>query len=339
MRFKSGSRLIILLGGGVCCQAFNGGDRIQWTKFQDANERAFVVDVPANWTVKGGLFRLGYSDARAMIDMNSPDRKINIRMGDVAIPAYFVPNQLHAREGETYDLGAQAQLTIARYRPGDQFAALYAKSRFKNVCASFSPQAAAAGDTMPDYVPEDVAAKQSSAGQAAFRCDNSRIAYVYSRTSLYQGFWTVRTLGSFVAPPDQVELARSILARCAQSFQISPEWKQYQARLDQEALVYQRARQQQRRRELSQQVAQFEMKMQAMRNQVSSFERQQSRQADQVAGWGNTLTGITPTIDPLGNPRDVWTGPKNGYWTNGTGQVVNSDISPGAGWQPLQTHQ
>jgi hypothetical protein len=329
---------VSFLAAAFAASGQTGSSRIQWTKFQDANERAFTLDVPTNWTVKGGLFRLGYSDARPMIDMTSPDGKINIRMGDVAIPAYFVPNQQHSREGETYDLGAQAQLTIARYHPGDQFAVLYAKSRFKSVCASFSPQAAAPGDTMADYAPEDVAAKESSTSQVTYRCDNSRIAYVYSRTSLYQGFWTVRTLGSLIAPPDQLALARSILARCAQSFQISPEWKQYQARLDQEALTYQRARQQQRMRELSQQVAQFEMKMQAMRNQVSSFERQQSRQADQVASWGKTLTGLTPTIDPLGNPRDVWTGPKNGYWTNGTGQVVNSDISPGAGWQPMQTH-
>lgn len=109
--------------------------------------------------------------------------------------------------------------------------------------------------------------------------------------------------------------------------------------MDQQALDYQRARQQGRLRQLSQQVAEFEMKMQSMKNQVSSFERQQSRQAAQVESFGNILTGITPTTDPLGNPRDVWTGPKNGYWTNGTGQVINSDTSPGAGWQQLHPRQ
>ena len=46
-------------------------------------------------------------------------------------------------------------------------------------------------------------------------------------------------------------------------------------------------------------VAQFEMHMQAMQSQVTSFERGQARLAAQVEGWGNILTGITPTIDPL----------------------------------------
>jgi hypothetical protein len=341
MRLKFGSRFIVILGGVVCCQALYGNNGIQWTKFQDANERAFAVDVPANWTVKGGLFRLGYSDARPMIDLTSPDGKINVRVGDVAIPAYFVPDRLHSREGETYDLGAQAQLTVARYRSAPEYAALYAKSRFASVCASFNPQSAGEAEPLRDYAPEDATATQSSAGQVAYRCDgaqNSRIAYVYSRTSLYQGLWTVRTLGSLIAPPDQAALARNVLLRASQSFQVSPQWMDHQKQMDQEALTYQRERQQQRMRALSQQVAQFEVEMQAMRNQVNAFERQQARQADQVRSFGYALTGLTPTTDPLGNPRDVWAGPKNGYWTNGTGQVINSDLSPGAGWQPMQTH-
>ena len=92
-------------------------------------------------------------------------------------------------------------------------------------------------------------------------------------------------------------------------------------------------------RQLSQQVAQFEMKMQSMKNQVNAFERRQAGQAAQVESFDNVLVGITPTIDPLGNPRDVWTGPKSGYWTNGVGQVINSDTSPGAGWQQLRPRQ
>jgi hypothetical protein len=328
MRFKFVSRFIVVLGGVVSRQALYGNDGVHWTKFQDANERAFAVDVPANWTVKGGLFRLGYSDARPMIDLTSPDGKINVRLGDVAIPAYFVPDRLHSREGETYGLGAQAHLTVARYRSAQEYAALYAKSRFASVCASFNPQSAGEAEPMRDYAPEDVAARQSSASQVAYRCDGaqgSRVVYVYSRTSLYQGLWTVRTLGSLIAPPEQVALAHSVLLRASQSFQLSPQWMDHQKQMDQEALTYQRERQQ-RMRALSQQVAQFEVEMQAMRNQVNAFERQQAGQADQVRSFGNTLTGLTPTTDPLGNPRDVWTGPKNGYWTNGTGQVINSDL-------------
>ena len=92
-----------------------------WQRYEDPLEKAFTLDVPSGWTIKGGMFRLGYSDHRAMVDMTSPDGKINIRLGDLAIPTYFLPNQFH-HEGEVYDLGAQAQGRVARYRTGQEFA-------------------------------------------------------------------------------------------------------------------------------------------------------------------------------------------------------------------------
>lgn len=314
---------------------------VQWVKFQDPLERAFSADVPQGWAAKGGLFRLGYSDTRPMIDLTSPDGRINIRFGDVAIPAYSVPNQSH-REGEIYDLGAQAQLTVARYRSGQDYAAAYGPARFKPVCASLSPEPTDSEAPVRVHLPEEIQPQKSSDGQTAFLCGSgrdARTAYVYALTSLYQGFWTVHALASFVAPADRVTLARAILLRCSQSFQLNPDWTQYQKRMDQEALAYQRQRQQARMRALSRQVAEFEAKMQNMQSQVNSFERGQARQAAQVESFGNTLTGITPTIDPFGNTHNVWTGPKNGYWINGTGQVINSDVAPGAGWQALQPRE
>ena len=310
--------------------------------FHDPIEHAFSLDVPKGWTVKGGLFRMGYSDARPMVDIQSPDGRIDVRLRDVSIPSYFVPNQLHPREGEIYDLGAQAQLTVARYRSGQDYAALYAKSRFKSACQSLTAQPSDAPAPLKDFLPEDVSPAQSSVGQATYRCEpgqGARIAYVYARTSLYQGFWQVQTLASLIAPADQMALARGVLQRATASFKISPQWVEYQKRMDQQALDYQRARQQGWLRQLNQQVAEFEMKMQSMKSQVNAFERQQARQADQVTSFGNILTGITPTIDPLGNPRDVWTGTKSRYWTNGTGQVINSDDPPSAGWQEMHPRQ
>jgi hypothetical protein len=314
------------------------GMAADFTTFQDPFEQAFTVDVPQGWVVKGGLFRLGYSDTRPMLDLVSPDGRVNIRFGDVAIPAYFVPNQAHPTEGDNYDLGAQAQLTVAKYRTGQQYAELYSTARFKGVCQNPAPRQPEAGAPFQD-TPQDSPPLQNSSGQAASRCDSNRVTYVYATTALFQGFWTVRTLASFIAPADQAATARSILVRCAASFKITPQWRERQKQMDREAMAYQQARQQQRRRDLSQQVAQFEMKMQSMRNQVGAFERQQAKQAGQVESFGNTLTGLTPTIDPLGNPRTVFTGSKNGYWIDANGRVVNSDLSPGAGWRELKPTQ
>lgn len=309
-----------------------------WTRFEDPLEKAFTLDVPQDWTVKGGMFRLGYSDERIMVDLRSPDGKISLRLGDVAIPTYFPPDQLHG-EGEVYDLGAQAQGTVARYRTGQEFAALYASSRFKSQCSALTSQPAE-GAALPDgYLP--AGGGKATSGQAVYRCESNagaRTVYAWSKTTLAGQLWQVQ-LASFIAAPEQRALALSVVARCEQSFKLTPDWQERQKKLDEEGLTYQRARQQARLRQLSQQVAQFEMRMQAMQNQVSGYLRGQARQAAQVEAFGNILTGITPTIDPLGNPHNVSTGPKNGYWINGRGDVVNSNTSPGPGWQQLQPTQ
>ena len=313
---------------------------LTWKEFQDPSEHAFTLEVPEGWIVKGGLFRLGYSDTRPMIDIQSPDGRTDVRIGDVAIPSYVVPNQLHAREGDVYDLGQQAQMIVAKYHTGQDYARLYALARFTVVCKSLSPQAADSETLVSDYIPQEVAPIQSSAGQVSYACDSGpsgRIGYAYAKTALFEGFWQVTALGSFLAPTNQADTARAILRHATQSFRIVSAWKQYQASMDAQGLQYQRARQQQRIQQLSQQVQAFENQMSAMRSQVSAFQRRQSAQADQVTSWGKTLTGLTPTTDPLkGSTRDVWTGPHSGYWIDGQGNVINSNLSPGAGWRPLQ---
>ena len=315
-----------------------------WTRFQDPFERAFTMDVPQGWSVKGGMFRLGYSDQRPMVDLRSADGRINLRFGDVAIPSYSLPGRFHSREGEVYDLGAQAQMTVAAYRSGQDFARLYARSRFLGQCKSLTVEDTQAPLGVQDHFSESAGLVKSSVGEITYRCQTTegvRIVYAYARTALYNGLWQVPAIASFSAPPEQVQIVRSIARRCSESLQVSEEWMRYQQRMDQEGLTYQRLRQEARIRELGQQVRQFEARMASMRDQVRSFERRQDAQAAQVRGFGDILTGITPTVDPLtGEFRQVWTGSKSGYWTNGRGDIVNSASAPaGGGWHALQTLQ
>jgi hypothetical protein len=324
------------LGAGA-----DGSASVAWTQFQDPMEHAFTVDVPRDWTVHGGLYRLGYSDERLMVDMQSKDGSVAVRLGDVAIPSYALPTPYHTREGEVYDLGAQAQLIVAAYRTGPEFAVLYSQARFHGLCSSPQPDTTDAGFTVPDYLPIE-GSDQTSAGQIAWRCQapgGVRVAFAYTRTMRAQGIWQVPTIVSIVAPPEKAAAARAIALHAAGSLHLSPEWLEYQKRMDAEGLQYQRVRQQGRMQALQQQVQQFQAQMQAMKNQVNAFEQHQAAQAAQVQGFTNVLNGITPTTDPLtGEQRDVWTGTKANYWVNGTGQVVNSTDAPAAGWRKLDTN-
>ena len=307
-----------------------------WQKYQDPLEQAFTLDVPNGWTVKGGMFRLGYSDHRIMVDMTSPDGKTNIRFGDVAIPTYFLPNPYH-REGEVYDLGAQAQGRVARYRSGEEFAKSYGRVRFARTCQSLTPQPNIQPALTHLEAPPDT--RQATEGEATFTCSGTggeRVAFVYAQTALSNGLWQVSSLASYITSPAQVLPTREITLHSSKSFQLNPAWIQKQNQLDQQALVYQRERQAQRRQAISAQVAQFESQMQAMRNQVASFERGQAQRQSQFEAMDSVISGITPATDPYGNIVSVFNGPHSHYWINpATGQQVNSDLSPGPGWQPL----
>jgi hypothetical protein len=348
----AGLTMLVLVSGGQACSASNSPavGSTNWTKFVDPNEQAFTVEVPQGWTVKGGMFRLGFSDERGMVDMTSADGRINVRIGDVAVPSYVTPSQYHAREGEVYDLGAQAQMVVARYRSGPEFAVLYSHARFYQLCRNPRADAdtAVSAFSVPDYLPSPVAADQSSSGQIAYRCDvaekgaapGGAVVFAYARTALYQNIWGASPLVSFYAPADQADTVRAIALRSARSLRLLPQWIERQKQLDAQGLEYQRARQQQRMAALGQQVQQFEARMQAMREQVSAFERHQAAQAAQVEGFGNVLNGVTPTVDPLtGQARNVWTGPAQRYWTNGVGDVINSNSQPNASWHEIQPTQ
>jgi hypothetical protein len=310
-----------------------------WTSFLDPFEQAFSVEIPQGWKVHGGLFRMGFSDERPMVDLISPDGRINVRLGDVSIPTYTQPNPYHTREGETYDLGAQAQLVVARYRTGPEFAVMYSHVRFYQDCHDAAGDAGDLGFTIPDYIPSEGPAPNSSAGAIAYQCGsgaNQRIAFAYAKTAQGSGIWSVPTMGSFLSPPDKVAVAREVLLHCAQTFKLNPTWIEKQKQMDAYAIQYQHARQQQRKQALVQQVQQFEAKMQAMRNQVASFERHQAALASQVEGFDQALRGVTPTIDPFtGEAKEVWTGQSSNYWQNGRGDVVNSVNAPQGNWRQM----
>ncbi len=318
-----------------------GSPNVNWTQYTDPFEQAFSLQVPQGWTVQGGLFRMGYSDERPMVNLKSPDGQIEIRFGDVSVPSYTPPNPYHAREGEIYDLGAQAQMVVEHYRTGPEYAVMYSHSRFAHLCRNPRSPSSMPDFSFPDAIP--VKGDQVSAGQIAYVCQTDsgqKIALTYVKTVRVGQIWQVASLVSLLAPLDRLDYARSVALHSGQSFHLSQQWMAYQQQMDAEGMQYQRIRQQHRRDELGQQVQQFEARMHAMQNQVNAFERHQAAFQGQVDQFSNALNGLTPTTDPLtGENRMVWTGTKDNYWVNGVGQVMNAHQAPSPSWRQLQTPQ
>jgi len=322
-----------------------GMTQVAYVRFEDPVEHAFAIEVPQGWNVKGGLYRLGYFDARIMAETTSPDGQTVIRVGDVGIPPYSLPDRSHPTEGVSVTLPAQAQITIAKYRTGPEFAVRYAQQRFHGECSRLELVGDVAAVPVKFNLPPQPGVTQETEGQAAFRCTSAgqgdKFAFVYAKTSLTEGhgpaIWNVTGLLSILTPEDRAADARNIALHSAQSLQINPQWIAYQDQMNREGEAFAQALARRKMQALSAQVQQFRARMQAMSDQVAGFERHQAAQAQQVQGFTDALNGVTRTYDPLtGQNRTVWSGQSDTYWVNGLGQVISSNTAP-PGFHQLQT--
>jgi hypothetical protein len=312
-------------------------DNLNWVRYTDSSEGAFSIEVPVGWQVQGGMYRFGYFDVRWMMDIRSLDGKVILRIDDVNVPPYALPGPHTGREGQPYSKPQQFQMIVSNYREGQAYAELYGKRRFSSVCKTLNSR-------QPDWTPGMPAAwkndpgTKSSEGGVAYNCDTSdgpRIASVYVRTSVFpsSGFWVVDPVISILAAPDNMALAHSMVQHMIDSWQKNPQWEEYQKQVTQMGLNQIKAGFQQFMQQMQ---AYHQARTAAMNQQVAGFEAHQNAQAQQVTGWGETLTGIETVSDPqTGNQFQIFSGPKANNYINGMGVTVNSNISPGPGFRQL----
>jgi hypothetical protein len=267
-----------------------------------------------------------------MVDVWSPDGKINVRYGDIWFTeSYTVPDRYH-REGQQEDLGALGQSMYAAYRTGQDFAEIYARRSFGGVCGSLAPQRTNA-PMVQDTSVHRQRGGATSAGEVTLRCDSpqgTRIAYATARTTLTTSRpisdappttgWTPE-LASYLAPADQAPAAVSILRHFVGSFKLNPKWVQYQSEMDRQGTAYAIARAQRRMTQQQQQFASF---TQRMNSQVSQFQAGQSRQQGQVDNFLLALNGQVTTSDPTHPTVDQ--GTHQGKWNCG-GRILDSNLS------------
>ena len=263
-------------------------------------EKAFVVDVPQGWTVKGGLFRLGYSDQRPMVDLVSPDG--SVKYGSATFRFRPTP----CRNNST---SARAKSTIWVRRSRWSWSTIVPVRNSRSCIRKRASRQCAATRRRICRIPNSrcgLSARRCNhdaklRGQTAFLyCDTgtaARVAYAYTRTTLAGKIWQALTVVSFFAPPDQVSTVRDIVTHCVQSFHVNAEWLEYQKRMG-------------RRRPSvpahppagtpcrpAESDAAVLGKMQAMQNQVNAFERRQEcpgragRKFHQRSSWHHADDG------------------------------------------------
>jgi hypothetical protein len=294
------------------------------------------MEVPVGWQVLGGMYRFGYFDVRWMMDARSLDGKIIIRINDPNVPPYVLPGRHSGPAGHAAIKPEMYQMVVDNFREAQPYAENYGKHRFSNVCKSWTPRQSAWTPAMPlDWRSE--AGARASEATVTFDCatsDGPRVVTVYARNTMHsEGLWQVDPIISILGTPEAMPLAESMTQHMIDSWQENQQWKDYQQQMAYKGLAQIRAGFQQFMQQMQ---AYHQQREVAMNRQVAHFESQQDAQAQQVSGWGETLTGLTTVRDSAtGTEFQVFSGPKANYYTNGDGVTVNSSLSPGLGFHQV----
>lgn len=213
---------------------------VEFSRWQDPRENAFTVEVPAGWTTSGGAFRFASVDIRPAVRSASPDREVELFLGDADLPTFVMPNQVLAMagftEGSWYSPGYGVRMLVRSYVSGSRFADAYVRTTVARQCANPDVRDVRA---TPELVRELNQLYQSlngvsvrlDAGEAAFECGGNtapRRGYVFAATQTTAtaagALWNVQHLAGYLAVPARAALAEAALRRLVASFALNPQW-------------------------------------------------------------------------------------------------------------------
>ena len=293
-----------------------GATGTKWITVRDTREKAFSIQVPQGWKTYGGLFRFSTIDTRMIVDMTSPDGLTNLRVGDSTVPPYRVPGPF-LRPGPG----------VAAYTAGHVFATRYGQARFATMCQGV--QLTKSDALAPKYHPAaNGSISHTTAGEAFFSCTKNGApmsAYVYAETMLLGpggpgSSWVVVALGSLIAPAEQARVAGAALQHSGESLVMNPAWVAMQNQLNDRAIQQINA---------------------ATRATIAATNAENAREQAMISqlqndSFNDVINGVQATVDTTTGQRYVVPLGQGGrQWINGNNVVVESGLSPGAGFTSL----
>jgi len=304
---------------------------VQFTGWQDPNERAFHAQVPAGWRVDGGLQRRTALDYQRGISLTSPDGELTVFLMDRGIPFFTLPDQTTAmlgmREGSWYTAPDGTRMLIRRYLAGVDFAQEYVTNRFAKVLPNFRverrqnrPDLAAAVEQ--EHAGLNAAAAgfmrhRATAGEAFFggrRAGRGYSGYVAATTVLAEsqigGVWEVRQLYGLLAPSDRVGEAATVMERLVASFRWNSDWylRQHKTRADVGGIMERYGRR--------------------MSEIINATFGAAGRRADRTADrFSEYIRGSVTVQDERGERFEVWN-TSNYYWIDVFNDVTGTMLSP-----------
>jgi hypothetical protein len=304
---------------GAAGGAAGGG---QFVSFRDPKEGAFTVEVPAGWKTIGGTIRFGFFEARHVIETESPDGQTRVIFNDPELPALFRedPNQAQG----TRDVSGQ---TIYPFMTGANYCRYFIQARLPTFCSDL--QISDAKDKPIVQGPPGPILReftQSSTGSLSFSCHEQgqpRVGYCFAATKRTifpptyvsplpqspSSMWTVDVLLGYVAPPQEVQQAGTVMNHMLSSFAINPEWGmgRVQAAGAMSRIIS----------GASQEIAGMTERSQRYRDAVD----------DRIAKLrSNATLGVTDVMDPATGRHTTVDSGSNYYWVDNRGMILGTDV-------------
>lgn len=294
--------------------------KIQFVRIQEANERAFSLEFPADWRNQAGLYRPTPLDKRYESSSVSPDGAVTVFIGDRNFGTYVVPNQFMAslgfREGSPYSPAGTTVMTLMRYLPGAQAAQYWLQNRL--------PGARAIGSRERPDLAQQLAThryRYGNALKATLHAGELEFEYQGKRGSVVAAteifgcemnacMWIVPYFYGYFAAPGREPEAQAVLAQAWSSVRVDPQWWHVDNR---ESRIG------------------YEASMESM-NAINQIHKdtmaQRSASMDRINRVrGDLLSGTYRVVDPTTNEQTTVQAGSNFYYRlNNTNTVVGTNI-------------
>jgi len=327
---------------------------VTYKTFDDPNENAFSVEVPAGWDIKGGLFRAGSIDTRPWVVAVAPDNSCRAFIGDGEICPYTLPSSTLNWTGFTPGKSYNGTL-VHDYIPARKFVEKYAREKLKKVLTDIQvvqehdrPEIASAYNTGASTRSEAHSMKISGM-YGSIPAIGYFVASTKANAANGGGMWWVTLIAGEISPAAYDQQGLDVIMHMLKSFKIKPEWQTKS--LANTAAVSRNYAAAARVRD--QQIQANYANIQAANNRITSgYWAQQaandrissgywSRQASQdhaANNFSNYIRGQETVRDTsTGTNYQVEYGPKY-HWIDGGGNYAGTNYSsPGAGWSQLMS--
>jgi hypothetical protein len=297
---------------------------VAFQRFEEPQEKAYSVELPAAWRTALGVFRVGALAPRFETSAVSPDGAITVFLGERNVGTFTVPTpelaQFGMREGMTYNPSGIHPTPVLRYLPGADFGRYWLGMRLQGAQAT-------GGRQRPDLAQRLAAERYRYGNVMNARVDAGEVEFEYQgrrgrvvvATELYGGQmgvanWTLIFHAGYFAQPGREAEAEAVMAHAIGTGQPNPAWlrmERYFAKMDHEAA------------------------MNTMRATNDIFRQTMAERSESNArnarGVGDTLAGTYRVIDPTTNEYTTVQAGSNFYYrVNNTNAVfgTNQEQSP-----------